>query len=48
MIMKQYKSGQSPLLITDILNPFFPEIVRAVADAAEVHVCLTLSGIIKK
>ncbi len=30
-------SGIIALLITDILNPFFPEIVRGVADEGEVH-----------
>jgi DNA-binding LacI/PurR family transcriptional regulator len=30
-------AGTIALLITDILNPFFPEIVRGVADEAELH-----------
>src|SRR5713226_1791767 len=34
---KEEVSGTIALLITDILNPFFPEIVRGVADVAELH-----------
>jgi DNA-binding LacI/PurR family transcriptional regulator len=36
-ILDETGSGTIALLITDILNPFFPEIVRGVADEAELH-----------
>lgn len=34
---KEDMPGTIALLITDILNPFFPEVVRGVSDVAELH-----------